>query len=288
MIATSILVLFAWGAVAHQSGSGWVQAVGALVAGALLIGLGWPGIAARRIRVTCLSCEADGVAGGPLRLEVVSSAPARLKPTSPGGETVLAAAGDPTAVEVVPERRGSIGSVTLEAASAAPFGMLWWRQRLELKLPRQTLVSPRVGVSFPVPERRSAGDEGAVERAVSETGEIRSVRTYVHGDSPRRVHWPATAHAGTLMIRETEETEGGTVRITADLPSDPDEAERRAESVLATVVAVLGSGRNVRLDTYEPFEAGIAVVSGDVSSRLAAGRRLALAVPHTDDGRART
>ena len=52
-VVGSVVAVLAWAGVAHSSGSGWVQAVGALLAAVLLIGLVAPVVPARRAAVTC-------------------------------------------------------------------------------------------------------------------------------------------------------------------------------------------------------------------------------------------
>ncbi len=49
-VAGSLVAVLAWAGVAHSSGSGWVQAVGALLAAVLFTGLVAPLFPARRAR----------------------------------------------------------------------------------------------------------------------------------------------------------------------------------------------------------------------------------------------
>ena len=42
---------------------------------------------------------------------------------------------------VDPEVLGVLTSCTVEVASAAPFGLLWWSKRMTLRLPRPVLVA---------------------------------------------------------------------------------------------------------------------------------------------------
>jgi uncharacterized protein (DUF58 family) len=92
------------------------------------------------------------------------------------------------------------------------------------------------------------------------------------------VHWKATAHSGELMVREQEEQSAEPVQVDVVLPQGPEEAERMAERALGTVVALVSQGRPVLLCTDE---AG-GPRRGVVASRLAAGRRLASAVPRAE------
>ena len=113
-----------------------------------------------------------------------------------------------------------------------------------------------------------------VERPRADSGLPRGARSYGPGDSWRLVHWRATAHAGTLMVKELERPSAEPVVVTVDLPEDPDEAERVAERALGTVVALLQGGSTVLLGTLEASGRVVALVA----DRRVAGRRLARAV----------
>jgi len=62
-----------------------------------------------------------------------------------------------------------------------------------------------------------AGDQrrrrGALERKISDAG----VRHYVPGDSLRRIHWPASAHFDSLVVRQLEASASGDWWIFVDL-----------------------------------------------------------------------
>jgi uncharacterized protein (DUF58 family) len=290
-VAGGIIVILAWGGVAHQSGSGWVQAVGAVVAGALLLGYLVPAVVAIRVKVSCLSCPQDAEAGVPIRFEIVCSRQVRCTSVEPDGPPVLVAAGEPTTVSAVAERRGVFSVVVLKVATAVPFGLLWWSRHVVVALPREIHVAPRLGAALPDHRQGSMSVTGGARSARSVIGELRSVRRYAHGDSPRSVHWPATAHSRTLMVRENEQEVGATVVVRSELPADPDDAERRAERVLGTVVELLRQGVPVVLETVEAVGADTAgtasgsgrgmerrAVSSAVGDRTIAGRRLARAV----------
>jgi hypothetical protein len=76
------------------------------------------------------------------------------------------------------------------------------------------------------------------------------------------------------MVKELEHPTGRPVTVTVELPSDPDEAERVAESALGTVVELSRNGEPVLLETQELSGS----VTGVVVDRRQAGRRLARAV----------
>ena len=271
----TLVTLGAWTAIARTSGSGWVQALGAVIAGFLLVGLVGPAWAARRARCAVVAGPSDGTTASPLSFDLRANRPLRITPVHPpGGPTVTGSGPDQTLV-VVPRYRGELTQVDVEVASAAPFGLLWWSKRMTLRLPRPVLVAPRLGDPDPVTESddRARGEDA--RPAESRVGQSRGVRGYVPGDLRNWVHWPATAHAGSLMVREMEQPADRPVTVEVTLPADPEAAEQAAGRALGTVAQLLGRGRRVVLVTQERS----GTVSQTVDGVAQAGRRLAKAVP---------
>lgn len=85
-----------------------------------------------------------------------------------------------------------------------PFGLTFLT--LQLSSRSEVLVLPR---THHLGEGRvrgtSRGSEGEMPQMVALHGEDDvSIRTYRDGDELRRVHWPATAHRGELMVRQED------------------------------------------------------------------------------------
>ena len=272
-VAASAVVLAVWGAVARGSGVGWVQTVGALVAGLLVVGLAGPALATWRIRVQALAAPADAVAGSALMVQVAVRGAAVLQAQWPPGPEVPTAGAGRIAIELLPPHRGVLERCTVSVSSAAPFGLLWWTRTVCMALPAPVLVAPRVGA--PDPAAIEGPAEAGAERPSPGSGpEMRGVRPYGPGDRRSLVHWPASAHTGSLMVRDHERPAGRSAVVRCVLPADPDAAEAQAERVLGTVGMLLASSVEVRLATVE--EAG--EVLAPVDTLAAAGRRLARAV----------
>ena len=123
-----------------------------------------------------------------------------------------------------------------------------------------------------VPEHPT-GD--AVTRVPAGTGEPRGVRPYQPGDTRRSVHWPATSHVGSLMVRENERQTDDPIFVELVLPADLPAAEAECESGDGLDHRLVVRGRVVVLGTREP-EGPVARV---VRDRIDLGRRLARAVP---------
>lgn len=91
------------------------------------------------------------------------------------------------------------GPVRLQAHD--PFGVS--RREITLDVTEGVLVYPRmVPVStFVVPARQPLGDMKPTTPLIEDPMRIAGVRQYVPGDSPRRIHWRATARTGELQTR---------------------------------------------------------------------------------------
>jgi uncharacterized protein (DUF58 family) len=278
----SAVVLAAWWLIAHNSGAGWVQALGDVVFGVLLIGTVGPAVLVARARLELTGGVPDGTAGQPIEVAVRANARVRVTPVHPGGPPDFVGprrrrrGSDSTTdtLTLLPARRGVYGEVVVDVASASPFGLQWWTRQVVLPLPQDVHVSPRRGRSVELPARadEDAGDHD--RRRVAPVGEARALRPYRPGDNRRYVHWPATAHTGTLMVRDMEGPAAEPITVTVRLPPDPDAAEPLAERALGTVLALLDRGDPVVLSTDEHG----GPVRGPVDDRLMAGRRLARAV----------
>jgi uncharacterized protein (DUF58 family) len=301
-------VVLAWQLVAHNSGAGWVQAVGDMLAGVLVVGLVAPAVACARARVGVVEGPTDSTAGLPVPLVVQSASRVRVRPLDPPGAESFVGPGRPVPVagdaagalgvgvvpaprrrgegEVAlhPRRRGVHDDVLLEVASAAPFGILWWRRDVRVPLPRTLHVGPRLGEPMPLPHGAHVSATGATRSVPVPAGEPRAVRPYRAGDPRRFVHWPGTAHAGELMVREMERAGAEPVTVEVRLPPEEDAAEQMAERAMATVVTLVDRGAPVLLATTELDGAHL----GPVGDRRSAGRRLARAVAEAHGSAGRT
>lgn len=279
-VAGAVVTLAVWAAVAHSSGAGWVQALGALLAGFLIVGFVGPGLAVARVRCRVTANPADATAGQAVTIEVRidRGAPARIRPLEPpcagnprtAAEGVVGRSGQ---VVLVPRRRGVVDRCRLEIGSAAPFGLLWWSRRVVVELARPLHVGPTVGEPDEDLVTDEAGGPSQARFRVHEVGEPRGARPYQPGDRRNLVHWPASAHTSSLMVREMEAASAPPRIVDALLPADPDQADRRAERALGTVVKLLSAGNHVQLLTFEDD----GLHREQVETPLVAARRLARA-----------
>ncbi len=270
-VVSALFLLLAFAAVAHASGSGWVQAIGAVTAGLAFVGMIGPAFVAARLQVSCTEVPRDGTTGEPLVIELVANHPLRCTLLRPESPSIVLPAAEAVRVTLTPPTRGVLSSLRVRVATAAPLGLLWWSVDRIVTLPQTIEIAPTPSRGLVFGTETSGDDEGHGRPILAQTGEIRGVRAYQHGDSRRRVHWRATAHTGTLMIRETEQMPDTPVRIVADLSDEPLRAEQQASEILAAVSDLLANGKRVMLETVEEGQR----ISAIVSDRRSAGRRLA-------------
>lgn len=272
-VSGAIALFVVWAAVAHASGSEWVQALGALAAGMVLIGMLGPRWAVRRVRLTAHESPLDATVGEPFTLTLSASASCRCTPVRPRGAPTILQPGKPVRIEVVPTHRGVLGAIEVKVSSAAPLGLLWWSVPRRVGLPHFVSIAPARGASQPRGFVADEAGEGEGPTALTERGEHRSIREYRTGDSPRRVHWRSTAHTGRLMVREDEVQVDTPVRVVADLADDIEVAEVEASQVMTAVAGLIEHQRSVILETTE---SGVRTAA-PVADRRSAGRRLARA-----------
>lgn len=122
---------------------------------------------------------------------------ARLEQTGRGRSRSLACS-----YEFMPQHRGEHRLGPLRIIRADPFG---FAERSVLLGDTAILtVLPRV-LPVPLPGLSAAGiAEGQPVGGTAAGHSDLSARPYVPGDSPRRVHWRATAHRNQLMVRQEE------------------------------------------------------------------------------------
>lgn len=248
----------------------------------------------------------DGVAG--YLVPYAAAVPALRRPVTvgllepPGARPlgwVPLADRDPATALLPTPPRGVYPWQVFEVRARGPLGLVAARRRHRLGTP---LVVGPAPVPHPLtwpPPPASV----AVEDVLRAPGEdlFRGVREYRHGDPRRAVHWRATAHHGSLMVREHEATGVRTLcLVTAHLT--PGAAAEAALGRAAWLAAdALRRGWRVRLVTCEashppppagplrrstgplgsgpPPGPGIRTVDRPVPNLHELARRLAVAVP---------
>lgn len=142
----------------------------------------------------------------------------------------------------------TLGGVLLRLRD--PFGMT----HLTLRLPRtaEVLVLPRVFALGASPQRgQGRGTEGEQPQMVALHGEDDvSIRQYRQGDELRRVHWPATAHRGEIMVRQEDRPTRRRVVLLLDSRHTAHPGQGYHASFEWAISAVASVARHLLMDGY--------------------------------------
>jgi uncharacterized protein (DUF58 family) len=171
---------------------------------------------------------------------------------APGDESVIA-------VELPASRRGlrHVGPIRLRRTD--PFGLVSVERTHGDA--QEILIHPRV---HPLSGVRGLGRFAEVElirrrTAPDPSAGFQSMREYVVGDDTRTIHWPTTAKAGRMMVREFVDPRRPTftiVLITNASDYVADGFEEAVDVAASLVAHVLANDVDVLLRTTDPRHAG--------------------------------
>ncbi|MGC1209454.1 MAG: DUF58 domain-containing protein [Ornithinimicrobium sp.] len=276
------------------------------------IALGYPDITRVGIVLTLLPILALAIArGGAPQLAVSRTvAPHRLQPDEPGiveasfrnvgtrrtplylaQEQLDVHLGDQPRFVLHPLERGQIRRLSYNVRSSTrgayrlgplslrqrdPFGLTYVAVRLSSTT--EVVVLPRVvDLTGRASAAQGRGSEGERPQMVALHGEDDvSIRSYRDGDELRRVHWPATAHRGELMVRQEDRPARRRAVLILDSRSSahgrpplPSASFEYAISALASVArALLLQGYVVHLLSTQTVSEGTASQPMDLDTLL--------------------
>lgn len=181
--------------------------------------------------------------------------------------------------------RHQLGPVSLRQED--PFGLT--HIDLLVRSEGEIVIRPRVvPLGRGEPSGSGFGVEGETPQMVALHGEDDvSIRTYRDGDDLRKVHWPATAHRGELMVRQEDRPARRSAVLLLDSRASGHSAGpysasfEWAVSALASVAVRLSArGYTLHLATREGLAAGVLEQDLDAEAVLEA---LAVVEPGPDD-----
>ncbi|MDQ1076111.1 MULTISPECIES: DUF58 domain-containing protein [Microbacterium] len=118
--------------------------------------------------------------------------------------------------EIVGRERGVHALGPLEVVTTDPFGLV--RRRFKLGRPSPITVAPAIVDLPPLPP--TGGEAGGTRQSsalqLGEGVDNLVARPYAPGDSMRRIHWRATAHRDTLMVRQEEQESSPAATVVLD------------------------------------------------------------------------
>lgn len=221
----------------------------------------------------------------------------RAEGTSPATGSALS--GDGAAVQVryemVGVTRGIHALGPFEVTTTDPFGLL--QRRLALGRKTAVTVAPAIVDLSPLP--RASGEAGGSRQTstlqLGQGSDNLVARPYAPGDSMRRIHWRATAHRDTLMVRQEEQESSPAATVVLDralsrwsplAASDPgaDEAFETAVTACVSVVArLVHEGYTVDVVDSDGSLLMDPVEGGDDGEARAASAGFAVLRARTDD-----
>jgi uncharacterized protein (DUF58 family) len=149
---------------------------------------------------------------------------------------------------VLATRRGRVHVGPLTVERRDPFGF-FLRQRSIAALGR-LWVHPRVHLALPLQPGVVLDYEGRFTLSTQPgTATFASIRDYVPGDDPRRIHWRSSARTGQLMVREHIDTVEPAMAVVLDNAArlDPAIFEHAVEVAASIVHAMEQHGRPIDL-----------------------------------------
>ena len=127
----------------------------------------------------------------------------------------------------------------------------------------QIVVYPRI-VALPrlrLPTRSPLAALPARLPLFEDPARVSGVRAYQRGDSPRRIHWSATASAGQLLVKQYQPAVARETMLALDLNLDGYEGRRRREASELAIVAAASLANHIIVRERQP--AGLAAEAMD-------------------------
>lgn len=150
-----------------------------------------------------------------------------------------------------PSKRGIHNSGSVDVSTSSPFGMFILRKNFNNN--EEVIIYPKVleirGGWLNRIDGRQVCTEISRNYILTNIASItRNLREYIPGDSPRTVHWPTSAKANNLYVREFEIETTGNINIMFD-SSYQFENEYYYELAVTTVATLLNSCHKQNLTT---------------------------------------
>lgn len=242
----------------------------------LIVGIVTAVVAARRTSVRAEAITTDPAVGDDVTVRLSTDRPAvEVRLLDPTGDWVTTGT-RPVEASRLAARRGWFPTVRVQVRSTGWLGLFASSRFVMARLPRPIHVRPVDIVAVePTPRSTQPGRDAGAAATAPGVESVRSVRPYVPGDPAHLVHWPTSARAGALVVRELEPPTRRQVALVVDLTHHWPDAEVVVALAQAVGRAELAVGTEVFLASHERG----APVGRSVGTALELGRRLAGAGP---------
>jgi uncharacterized protein (DUF58 family) len=177
--------------------------------------------------------------------------PATVDPLFADAEPTHFDGPEPFALTCHPSQRGVFNHLLVEVRCRSPLGLWACARRVAVLLPEPLWVAPQPRPCPSPPPALSPRPTGQRLVAGPRDAIVRATRPYEPGDSRRLVHWPATAHEGRLMVRETETDQDPLPALVVDLHAGGPAAEDALGRAATAAATALARDGRVRLVTAE-------------------------------------
>jgi uncharacterized protein (DUF58 family) len=143
--------------------------------------------------------------------------------------------------------RGTYAVGPLRVSTTDPFGLI--RRRFGVGRATEVTVAPTIVELGPLPS--SPGEAGGTRQSAAlqlgQGADNLVARPYAPGDSMRRIHWRATAHRDTLMVRQEEQESSPAATVVLDralsrwspAAADAPGGDRAFETAVSACVSVV-------------------------------------------------
>ena len=252
--------------------------VGATSIAVLVVGVAWPVIAMRSLRIRIVA-PTDATVGRPVRIRAEVTGHVRglqIRLVDPPSGWANTNAPDSGEIALTAVHRGVYAGCRIEAKSSGPLNVFTRHRWMVKRFDTPMYVGPQIIATMPSLQPIAALDDLTVTGAHGFAAEsVRSVRPYVVGDSVRAVHWPSSARSGDLVVREFEPPTVLGLAIVVDLRGgDAQSVEAAASRAAGMARSVVARGGRCLLVTRE----ATGIVSAIAESPRMIDRRLAAAV----------
>lgn len=252
---------------------------GSLVA-LLVVGAVWPPLSVAWLHVELRGAPTDIEMGGTGEIALVLTGRSGLIDLRVVGATGVGPwhrASSPAiaSAQWTATNRGVVGHLLVEARVSAPLGILTAvrRFRVAVPFPVHSVPAPVPMTWTPTALPLLASGASAPFRGHG-SDEVAGVRPYVTGDSARSVHWPSTARAGTLIVREMDPPSRLGAAVVVGLVGDRAGDDATVARAIGLVDSISAAGGEVVLCTADSRGPVVDEVTG-----IEARRRLAGAIP---------
>lgn len=184
-------------------------------------------------------------------------------------------------IQIPPLPRGIHAVERVTLASTWPFGL--WRRSLRVAGPREIVVYPQPATMTHTARTGKDAVRELIGASLSGAGDMQpsSLRDRREGDSPRAVHWRASARRGRLVVLEWEGGGGDGLEVVLDRRCEP----QQLEDALAELTAIVMLARAGK-ETLSMRSQGLAMVCGDGHEPWERALRFLAAAQPLDDGAA--